>query len=76
MTDEQRIKITKLKQEKNAIILAHYYAPAKSSRLPTTPATPFISQKPHGKAMRRSSYSAVCPLWERVRRSSVLTRKF
>ena len=27
MTDEQRNQITKLKQEKNAIILAHYYVP-------------------------------------------------
>ena len=61
-------QIQKLKKEKNAVILTHYYALPKLRRLLTMSVTPFISQRLPKRALRILSYSAEFLLWEKAQR--------
>ena len=62
-------QIQKLKKEKNAVILTHYYAPAEAQEVADyVGVTPFISQRLPKRALRILSYSAEFLLWGRVQR--------
>ena len=61
-------KINKLKQEKNAVILTHYYAPAEAQEVADYVGDSFYLAKIAKKIRQISSYFAVFPLWARVQR--------
>ena len=60
-------QIQKLKKEKNAVILTHYYAPAEAQEVADYVGDSFYLAKIAKKrAQRILSYSAAFILWERV----------
>ena len=62
-------KILQLKKEKNAVILAHYYAPAEAQEVADYVGDSFYIAKIAKKSTADIiMFSTASPLWERVQR--------
>lgn len=69
-------KIERLKKEKNAVILTHYYAPAEAQEVADYVGDSFYLAKIAKSVWQISLYFAVYPLWARAQRYSTPIKRF
>lgn len=70
-----RDEIQRLKREKNAVILAHYYVEDAIQDIADEIGDSFYLSKKAAQTDAVSSYSVAYPLWGRARKSSTLEKK-